>query len=305
MKKLSIVVSILYLMVSFPPLYAMEDSSDSDLTLQEKNNIVINLWKEKSPKFENGLDDKAETLENPGWISSVTDPILYIFQAEKPNGIAMLMCPGGGYSGVAIQHEGKALANMLNENGITLGVLKYRMPNGNYNVPSEDVWRALEIMHDQAPEWGVNPDRIGIGGASAGGHLASTIATHSVDSPLAPAFQFLLYPVITMDETFTHLGSREGLLGSNPSRELVDLYSNELQVTPSTPPTFIAVSANDKVVPVKNSIEYFNALISNDVPVSLFVYPTGGHGWGYNPEFIHNKEWTAEFLHWIQNLYEN
>lgn len=269
------------------------------------NPVTFNLWEKDSPKFESGLAADAEVVENPGWISLVTNPVLYVYPAEKPNGTAMLMCPGGGYYGVAIKHEGKDLAEILNDNGITLAVLKYRMPNGNYNVPSEDVIKALEILHQNASEWGIDPKRIGIGGASAGGHLASTVATHLEGMDFKPAFQFLLYPVITMDNSFTHQGSREALLGSDPSDELVKAYSNELQVSSDTPPTFIAVSANDNVVPVKNSIDYFNALKDNGVPVSLFIYPTGGHGWGYNPDFIHYKEWTAEMIHWFNTLFAN
>ena len=269
------------------------------------NPVTFNLWEKDSPKYESGLAADAEVVENPGWISLVTNPVLYVYPAEKPNGTAMLMCPGGGYYGVAIKHEGKDLAEILNDNGITLAVLKYRMPNGNYNVPSEDVIKALEILHQNASEWGIDPQRIGIGGASAGGHLASTVATHSEGMDFKPAFQFLLYPVITMDNSFTHQGSREALLGSDPSEELVKAYSNELQVTSDTPPTFIAVSANDNVVSVKNSIDYFNALKDNGVPVSLFIYPTGGHGWGYNPDFVHYKEWTAEMIHWFNTLFAN
>ena len=267
--------------------------------------IEIRLWEDKSPVYNNGLPDDAEVIENPGWISMVTDPVLYVYPANNPNGEAVLLCPGGGYYGVAIEHEGKAWAKMLNENGITLAVLKYRMPNGNYNVPYEDAMRSLEILHEKANEWKIDSRKIGIAGASAGGHLASTIATHSIGSDLAPDFQILLYPVITMDKTFTHQGSREGLLGNSPSEELINNYSNELQVTGATPKAFIAVSGNDNVVPVKNSIEYFQALNKNKVPASLFIYPTGGHGWGYNPSFIHNEEWTSELIHWLKGLYNN
>lgn len=264
--------------------------------------VAINIWEDKSPQFENGLSPDAEIIENPGWISMVTEPVLYVYPAENPNGTTIVLCPGGGYAGVAIEHEGKAWSDMLNDNGITLAVLKYRMPNGNYNVPYEDAMRALEIIHLNADQWGVDPQKIGIAGASAGGHLASTVATHSIGNEYAPDFQVLLYPVITMDESFTHLGSRENLLGKNPPEDLVRNYCNELQVTDKTPSAFIAVSGDDTVVPVKNSIEYFNALNLNNVPAALFIYPTGGHGWGYNPQFIHNDAWTSELLHWLNTL---
>ena len=274
----------------------------ASFSLSAKEAVVIPLWQDVKPSVESGLTPENEVVENEGWISLVATPELTVYPAENPNGMALLMCPGGGYFGVAIQHEGKALAAPLNKEGITVAVLKYRMPNGHHEVPAEDVHRAMEILGEHAGKWGINPSRIGIGGASAGGHLASTVATHPAATGINPAFQVLLYPVISMKEGVTHQGSREGLLGKTPSEELVNLYSNELQVTPQTPPAFIAVSADDTVVPVKNSIDYFNALVANDVPVSLHVYPNGRHGWGYNPEFVHNEMWFAELLHWLNTL---
>lgn len=264
--------------------------------------LEIPLWTDKQPQYQNGLPDDAEYMENPGWISWVTQPVLYIYPASNPSGQALVMCPGGGYAGVAIEHEGKALAELLNPNGVTLGVVKYRMPNGHPEVPAEDVWRALEIVNENAKEWGIDPSKIGIGGASAGGHLASTVATHTLNPDIAPAFQVLLYPVITMDESFTHSGSRELLLGPDPSEELVGNYSNEKQVTVNTPRAFIAVSGNDKVVPVTNSIDYFMALNEAEIPAAMFIYPTGGHGWGYSPEFLYNEQWTSELIKWLKQL---
>lgn len=267
--------------------------------------IVIPLWEDTLPPTSSGLTPETEVVENPGWISMVATPELTVYPAENPNGIALLMCPGGGYAGVAIQHEGKALAQPLNREGVTVAVLKYRMPNFHPEVPSEDVRHAFRILEENADKWKIDTHKIGIGGASAGGHLASTIATHPATEGINPSFQFLLYPVISMQPGITHEGSRYFLLGENPSLELIDQYSNELQVTPQTPPAFIAVSADDTVVPVKNSIDYFNALTNNGVPVSLHVYPTGSHGWGYSPEFLHNEMWFGEFLHWLNNLYPN
>lgn len=293
-KRLFLVLGLLGILNLSNPMHAIEREGNPEV-------IEISLWDGVEPINESGLSPESEVVENPGWISMVVNPVLYVYPASEPNGLGVLMCPGGGYYGVAIEHEGRAIAKMLAEKGITCGVLKYRMPNHNWKVPSEDVARAMAIMQENASKWGIKEGRIGIGGASAGGHLASTYATHA-EGPGKPAFQILLYPVVTMDKTFTHEGSREALLGENPSDELVKEYSNELCVTPDTPAAFIAVSANDKVVPVKNSIEYFNALQSNGVPVSLFVYPTGGHGWGYNPDFIHNEAWTSELFHWLGNL---
>lgn len=264
--------------------------------------IIIPLWQDSKPPVENGLPENAEVIENPGWISSVTKPELYVYTASEPNGMAIVMCPGGGYSGVAISHEGKELSQILNDNGISLIVVKYRMPNFNTTVPADDIREAFRIVGEFADEWGINPAKIGIGGASAGGHLASTIATHPKDGEIKPAFQFLLYPVISMQENVTHGGSRYFLLGENPEQEIIDYYSNELQVNPNTSPAFIALSADDNVVPVKNSIDYFNALVENNIPVSLHIYPTGGHGWGTNPEFEFSNEWKNEFIKWLDYI---
>ena len=269
---------------------------------QDLQPVVISLWEKTMPPVTNGLAAGSEIVENPGWISSVTDPELYVYLAENPNGKALLMCPGGGYSGVAIAHEGKDFAPLLTPEGITVAVLKYRMPNGHSQVPADDVWQAMKILQTRGSEWGINPSQIGIGGASAGGHLASTIATHPVDSIIPPAFQVLLYPVISMKDSVTHQGSRFFLLGENPDSETVEYYSNETQVGTSTPPAFIAVSGNDDVVPVKNSIDYFNALNKYKIPVSMHIYPVGGHGWGTNPDFPYSSQWKEELISWLSNL---
>lgn len=264
--------------------------------------IEISLWKEKEPIFNNELPIDAEKVENEDWISLVTVPELYVYPSSSPNGKALLMCPGGGYAGVAISHEGKEMAKILNPEGITLAVLKYRMPNGNSEVPQEDVWKALEILHSRADEWGINPSEIGIGGASAGGHLASTVSTHTKVDSLKPAFQVLLYPVISMKDGVTHQGSKTYLLGDNPSNESIDYYSNELNVNQNTPSAFIAVSGDDAVVPVENSLLYYDALRKNGVNTSLHIYPVGGHGWGMNKNFKYHNEWISEMLKWISEL---
>ena len=272
------------------------------LTLFASEPIVLSLWENIAPPTSNGLNPETEIVENPGWISMVATPELTVYPAESPNGMALLMCPGGGYAGVAIEHEGKALAPPLNQEGITVAVLKYRMPNFHPEVPAEDVNQAFKILKENAERWGIDTRKIGIGGASAGGHLASTVATHPSPDGINPTFQVLLYPVISMQSGVTHEGSRYFLLGENPQQDIIDEYSNELQVTPHTPPAFIAVSADDSIVPVKNSIDYFNALTDNGVPVSLHIYPHGDHGWGYSPTFVHNEMWFAELLHWLNSL---
>lgn len=264
--------------------------------------IEISLWQDEKPAYENKLPSDAEKEENEDWITLVTTPELYVYPASNPNGTALLMCPGGGYYGVAMSHEGKEMAEILNPIGVTLAVLKYRMPNGNSEVPQEDVWKALEILHSRAEEWGINSDKIGIGGASAGGHLASTVSTHTKVDSLKPAFQVLLYPVISMKEGVTHQGSKTNLLGENPSNETIDYYSNELKVNQNTPSAFIAVSGDDDVVPVENSLLYYDALRKNGINATLHIYPEGGHGWAMRKGFKYHNEWIAEILKWISEL---
>lgn len=264
--------------------------------------VTISLWDDTKPVYDNNLPDDMEKEENSNWVSMVTNSELYIYPAPNPNGTALLMCPGGGYAGLAISHEGKEMAEILNKEGISLAVLKYRMPNGNPEVPQEDVWKALGILHTRGEEWGINPKKIGIGGASAGGHLASTIATQTKVDSLRPSFQFLLYPVITMKENITHQGSKKNLLGENPSQDDINLYSNELNVTSDTPPAFIAVSGDDAGVPVENSLLYYNALRNNGVSSSLHIYPQGGHGWGMRKDFKFHDVWVSEMLKWFSTL---
>ena len=172
------------------------------------------------------------------------------------------------------------------------------MPRGNREVPFSDAEEALRLVKEKAKEWNINPADIGIMGSSAGGHLASTMATH-VKSSVRPAFQVLFYPVITMDKSFTHLGSHDNLLGKDASQELEDLYSNEKQVTKETPRAYITFSDDDDAVPTKNGALYYLALKENKVPASFFIYPSGGHGWGSRKDFKYNKEMLQDLEAWL------
>ena len=183
---------------------------------------------------------------------------------------------------------------------LTYAVLTYRMPNGHHNVPLSDALQAMRIMKQHADEWHIQ--KIGIMGSSAGGHLASTLATHYTDKTTRPDFQILFYPVITMDPTYSHLGSHDNLLGENPSKTLEEKYSNEKQVTEQTPPAFILHSSDDTVVPVANSINYYLALNKHNVSACLHIYPIGGHGWGYNENFTYKREWTGELEKWLREI---
>lgn len=236
---------------------------------------------------------------------------------EKATGAAMVICPGGGYGGLAA-HEGEAYAMFLRDNGIAGFVLKYRLGSAGYRHPImlQDVSRASRLVRAHAAEWKLDPKRIGVMGSSAGGHLASTLLTHfDSGKPDAedvierqssrPDLGILCYPVITMGEK-THGGSKQNLLGENPSEELIKLLSNELQVTKETPPCFIFHTEEDKGVPVENSLMFARALRKAGTPFDLHIYEKGPHGMGlgfksyaaYEPNNLH--PWTQNCLHWLK-----
>ncbi len=228
------------------------------------------------------------------------DPAITVYVPKSPNGKAIVMCPGGGYGWQATGHEGHDMAEWFNRLGITYVVLKYRLPQGDHTLPLADAEQAMRLVRSHADEWGVNPSKVGIMGASAGGHLASTLATHYSSPETRPDFQVLFYPVITMDAAYTHMGSRVNLIGENPTKELEMKFSNELQVTADTPKAFIMLSSDDDAVPVANGVNYYTALLANKVRASLHAYPEGGHGWGYGEGFLYKSQWTAELEKWLR-----
>lgn len=266
-------------------------------TLVAQKKVEFNVWPDGAPNT-NGLQPNEDEKKND-FPSKIVTPTLTVHVANKPNGKAILCCPGGGYSLVAMNLEGNDMAAWLNSQGYTLAVLKYRMPNGNDEVPLSDALQAMRIMRQHSEEWKIS--KIGIMGASAGGHLASTAATHYTEDS-RPDFQVLFYPVISMQADITHRGSRENLIGKNPSEELVNKYSNELHVNAQTPPAFILHSSDDGGVPVEHSIRYYQALVKNRVPVALHCYPVGGHGWGYRDSFPYKHEWKGELEKWLREL---
>lgn len=228
---------------------------------------------------------------------------IYLPDPDKATGRAVIALPGGGYQGLAVFHEGFDWAPYFLNRGIALVVLKYRMPQGNPSIPFTDVKAAFDLVKQHASEWRINPEDIGIMGSSAGGHLASTYATHTTGAD-RPAFQILLYPVITMDKTFTHAGSRKNLIGKDPSADLVNKYSNDKQVTEETPPVFIIFAADDKVVPLQNGFRYVEALQQNNVPVTFLLYPAGGHGFGYRESYSYHSFFLSELSKWLEGLHE-
>lgn len=247
-----------------------------------------------------GLQVSAQSTPKP---FDIELPSLRVFlpAPELATGRAVVACPGGGYSGLAVNHEGYDWAPYFNKQGIALIVLKYRMPKGDRTLPISDAEAAMKMVRDSADVWNLNPNDIGIMGSSAGGHLASTIATHAPEA-LRPNFQILFYPVITMDKSFTHMGSHDNLLGKDASADLEKEFSNEKQVTKETPRAFIVYSDDDKVVPPANGVNYYLALNKKGVPSVLHIHPTGGHGWGIREDFLYKSEMQNELTSWLRSF---
>lgn len=248
-------------------------------------------------------------------ISSVILPTLTKFSPGKPNGMSVIICPGGGYGRLAIDHEGVEVAKAFNQIGVTAFVLKYRLPNDSIMTdktkgPLQDAQEAIRMIRKQAAAWGLNPAKIGIMGFSAGGHLAATAATHfnvmadaaaKDTTSVRPDFAILIYPVISFDDSITHKGSKTNLLGKDPTAEQTKLFSNELQVTKNSPPAFLVHAGDDGTVPVENSIRYYQACIKNKVPAELHVYPKGGHGFGLNNKTTADK-WFDRLINWMNTF---
>lgn len=254
--------------------------------------VKMELWPGGAPNGNGDGSDKAELT-------------VFLPDAKKATGRAVVCCPGGGYAHLAMQHEGFDWATFFNSQGIALIVLKYRMPHGNPAVPVSDAEEAMKTVRRHATEWHIDRNNVGIMGFSAGGHLASTVATHS-KGEAAPNFQILFYPVITMDLSFTHKGSHDNLLGANLSKKeqkrLETEYSNDIQVNRTTPRAFLALSDDDKAVPAANALSYYQQLYRHDVPASLHIYPTGGHGWGYREAFEYHYQMVFNLKGWLQSF---
>jgi acetyl esterase/lipase len=240
-------------------------------------------------------------------------PKLQIWLPKEPSGTGIVVCPGGGYGGLAMGHEGKDVAEWLNRNGIAAFVLDYRHRGKGYGNPAPllDVQRAMRTARAKAKEWKVEPNRLGVLGFSAGGHLASSISTHfDKGNPHAddaidrvscrPDFAVLVYPVISFTTEYTHQGSKKNLLGENPDEELVKSFSNELQVTAETPPTFMMHTNEDDGVPPENSVLYYMALRKAKVPAELHIFQHGRHGLGLAPGQIGLSKWPDLCIDWMK-----
>lgn len=237
---------------------------------------------------------------------------IYPAPADKANGTAVVVCPGGGYGALAVGHEGKEPAEWLNRHGIAAFVLRYRLgPRYHHPAPLQDAQRAMRIVRSHAKEWKVDPNRIGIWGFSAGGHLASTVATHfddgkaDAEDPIErvscrPDFAILCYPVITLRPPFAHGGSRRNLLGDKPDEELVTSLCNDEQVTEKTPPTFLFHTTEDTAVPPENSILFYQALRKKKVPAELHIYEKGTHGIGLGVGRGAVAAWPDQLAGWLK-----
>ncbi len=273
---------------------------------------IISLYGDKIPNSKPIVNrEKSEVGKDSILrISKVSEPTLLAFfpPRDKANGTAVVICPGGGYGILAASHEGTDVAKVFNEWGVTAFVLKYRLPDDSIMQqkeigPLQDAQRAIQIVRTDASKWGIDVNKIGIMGFSAGGHLASTAGTHFTNAvipnanntSLRPDFMILLYPVISFNDSLAHMGSRNNLVGKNATAEKVAYYSNELQVTKQTPPTFLVHAKDDGGVKVQNSMVFYDALQKNGVPAEIHLYEKGGHGFGMN-----NKTSEDKWMDWLQ-----
>lgn len=283
------------------------------------------------PFESNGHTGTEDKFRNEGALKEVGDNArIELYFPKKPNGQMVVVCPGGGYQILSIHNEGVYAAEWLLAKGITVAVLKYRMPNGHWGIPVTDVQNTFRYCRAHAAEWKVK--QIGIMGFSAGGHLAASASNLFVDKVTRPDFTILYYPVITMNRKLTHMGTRTSLIGEDKiwmdrnklvdeyektrklHHDLIDIFSLEKQVTKRTPKTFIVVGEDDKLVPVENSLMYYNALVKNHVPAEIHVFPNGAHGFGFNAEkyigkgndfFANNRAILEQCLaHWLESIKE-
>lgn len=279
-------------------------------------NEILNLWSNEIPNAITNSDYKEIEVIKDGQLTStskVTVPTLSLFlpDKDKSNGTAVVICPGGGYSHLAMDKEGFKVAKWLNTLGITAFVLKYRLPSDeimkNKTIgPLQDAQEAIRTVRRYAGKWNIDPKKVGVMGFSAGGHLASTVSTQYRDElyvhdtiSAKPNFSILIYPVISMEYKITHKGSKTNLLGNAPSEDLMALYSNEKQIDSMTPPTFLVHATDDNVVPVENSIHYYMALKKNNVPAEMHIYEKGGHGFGLGVKDT-SEYWTTACERWLR-----
>ena len=256
----------------------------------------IKLYK-NGPSEVSGITEKEVNHDNT-WVTDITEARMYayIVPKDKASGSAVLICPGGGYGGLAVEHEGSQVAVWLNSIGVSAFVLYYRMPNQHGEIPLKDAQVAIQIIRKDAKKWNLDIHKIGIAGFSAGGHLASTVGTQFTKKS-RPDFMVLVYPVISM----TGDGTSINLIGENPSEELKKRFSGELQVSANTPPTLIIAALDDDVVPVEHSFMFYKALQEKNVPSEIHTYEKGGHGFGMRKNGLEVDNWPELLKIWLKS----
>ncbi|KUG09502.1 alpha/beta hydrolase [Solirubrum puertoriconensis] len=283
------------------------------LPLMSQAQTVVPLYDKAVPNAR--PCNTKEVQQERGRISGVTVPTLTVYLPAKPDSAqaAVIICPGGGYVRLATEHEGHEVAKAFNEAGVAAFVLKYRLPDdacmtNKELVPLQDAQQAIKLVRDNSRKWNINPSRVGVLGFSAGGHVASSVGTkfgqavipNAANTNLRPDFLILGYPVISFSDNLAHPGSREHLIGKTPAADRVVAYSNDRQVTAQTPPTFLMHAADDKSVPVGNTLAFFQALQHHQVPAEMHIYQRGGHGFGlHNP--TSPDKWFERALNWMRS----
>ncbi len=269
-------------------------------TQNYNQDLTLKLWDNSSAPHSNHISEPEYEMES-NRPTNISEATLFLFKANpaKATGQAIVLCPGGGYIRLAMDHEGYQMAQWLAQNGITVALLKYRLPNSHPDVPLEDAEKALQTMKSHAQEWGFNPEKVGIAGCSAGGHLAAMTSTKGA---IRPAFTILFYPVITGEEGKCHKGSFDNLLGKERTKYQTEEYSLERCVDKLTPPTLLLLSDDDRSVPSINSTRYYEALKGVGQSVSMHIYPKGGHGWGMHSSFSYKSQWQQTMLDWLKEI---
>lgn len=272
---------------------------------------VMNLYPGVIPNARQTAVTEDSLDRSGSLIRRVITPTLEIYlpEKEKSTGTAVIICPGGSYKVLVYQGEGIATAKEFAKKGVAAFVLRYRLPNDSFVVdrsvaPLQDAQQAIKTVRENASAWSIDPNKIGIIGFSAGGHLAATTATHfqkalienKNNTSLRPDFLILVYPVISMQDSLTHPESRKNLLGAQPAKAMIDNFSDELQVTEQTPPAYITHAGDDKLVDVDNSINFYEALRHHHVAAEMHIYPKGGHGF-----IFRQKGWMIPLFEWMEN----
>jgi len=274
---------------------------------------TLKVWPNGAPN-DNGMLEPEEKYEGLR-VRKVSEAEMYVYlpEKEKNTGAAVVICPGGGYWIEAMDHEGYQMAEWLKSKGIAGIVLKYRLPYGHHEIPSGDARQTMRIVRMNAKEWGIDPNKIGIAGSSAGGHLASTAGTvfdtgnkeslNPVEQmSCRPDFMLLLYPVISFREDIGHMGSRKNLIGEGNDWKLAKQYSNELNVTAETPPTFLILADDDKTVNPQNSVDFYLALKKYNTPAEMHIFQEGGHGFGMTKKNLPVDQWPDLFYNWLKAM---